>query len=185
MQQFPASQNFPSAAQAQSIAAAQAQYLNPTPAQYAVPAQAPYAADASHLNSPQPLNIATLPASSAIGAPSLRPAIASAPQGVKFELKQIKPTLRDVQLKVSLRNDTDAPLNLSDKVQAVIKYNNLTEAEMKVAFDSPVIAPHSTVDGVVKVPFNKVDPTADLVLRNMPAPCGDELHIVKTAISQK
>jgi hypothetical protein len=113
----------------------------------------------------------------------LRGPIAGAPAPIKFELKQIKPTLKDVQLKVSLRNDTNAPIDIPGNLQAVIKYNNLTESELKVSFDDKSIAPHGIVDGVVKVPFNKVDPTADLVLRNM-VPTG-ELHIIKTAISQK
>ena len=104
---------------------------------------------------------------------------------LKFELKQIKPTLKDVQLKVSLRNDSNEAIQIPANLQAVIKYNNQTESELKVAFDDKSIAPHGTVDGVVKVPFNKVDPSADLVLRNMLPASNQELHIIKTAISQK
>lgn len=107
----------------------------------------------------------------------------AANQAIKFELKNIKPTLKDVQLKVSLRNDGNAALAIPENLQAVIKYNNQTESELKIAFEGKSVAPHSTVDGVVKVPFNKVDPTADLVLRNL-LPTNQELHIIKTAITQ-
>ncbi|MBX9688723.1 MAG: tetratricopeptide repeat protein [Candidatus Obscuribacterales bacterium] len=103
-------------------------------------------------------------------------------QALKFELRQIKPTLRDVQLKVVLRNDGDSPVALPDGLQAVIKYNNQTESPMKIAFAGKSVAAHSAVDGVVKVPFDKVDPTADLVLRNLPSAAGD-LHIIKNTVS--
>jgi hypothetical protein len=106
-------------------------------------------------------------------------------QPIKFELQQIKPTLKDVQLKVTLRNESNSAVQIPDNLQAVIKYTNLTESNLKVSFDDKSIAPHGVVEGVVRVPFDKVDPSADLVLRNMLPASGQELHIIKTAISQK
>jgi tetratricopeptide (TPR) repeat protein len=113
--------------------------------------------------------------------PALKGQLAGS-QPVRFELKQIKPTLRDVQLKVSLSNDSDAALKIPDSMQVVIKYANQSESELKASFDDDNLAAHGTVNGVVKVPFDKVDPTADLILRNL---LPQELHIIRTAISQK
>ena len=113
--------------------------------------------------------------------PQLRGPIGSN-QPIRFELKNIRPGLKDVSLKVALRNDGNEPLLIPANLQAVVKYPNQTESEMKIAFDSKTVAPHGAVDGVVKVPFSKVDPTADLVLRNL-LPANEELHIIKTAVS--
>ena len=103
---------------------------------------------------------------------------------LSFELTQIKPTLSNVQLKVALRNSTGAPVAIPENVQAIIKYPNMTEAEVKISFEGKSIPPNSTVNGVVKVPFNKVDPTADLILRNLLPTPGSELHINKAAVTQ-
>lgn len=119
------------------------------------------------------------PAASAGG---LRGPLSSEP--LVFELTQIKPTLSNVLLKVSLRNSTGAPVAIPENVQAVIKYNNQTEAEVKVTFAAKAVPSNGTVDGVVKVPFNKVDPTADLLLRNILPTPGAELHVNRAAISQ-
>lgn len=109
---------------------------------------------------------------------SLRGPIATQP--VKFELKNIKPTLKDVQLKVALRNDSNNPIAIPADLKAIIKYPNQSESELKIAFDGKMLAPHSSLDGVVKVPFSKVDPNADLILRNL-LPGNAELHVNKTA----
>lgn len=121
------------------------------------------------------------------------PAEASAPQlrgmsllnnsssPVKFELKNIKPTLTHVQLKVALTNDSNAALEIPNNLQAVVRYPNQSESEMKIAFDSKTVPAHGAVEGTVKVPFNKVDPSADMVLRNLLP--NQELHIIKTGVT--
>ena len=148
----------------------------------------PPAAIAAPLN---PVAMATPLNPAAMAAP-LNPAAAS-PAGlrgpisnepIKFELTQIKPTLSHVLLKVALRNGTGDAVPLPENLRAVIKYPNMTEAEVKISFEAKSIPANGTVDGVVKVPFNKVDPTADLVLRNLLPTPGAELHIKRIAITQ-
>ncbi len=101
--------------------------------------------------------------------------------GLRFELKQIKPTLTNVQLKVVLRNDSDQALNIPDNLQAIIRYPDMHESEVKIAFDNKNIPSHSSSEGTVKVPFDKVDPTADLVLRNISP---QELHLITSLVQR-
>ena len=117
------------------------------------------------------------------GAHALRGPIAGngGTTGLRFELKQIKPTMTNVQLKVVLRNDNDHALNIPDNLQAVIRYPDMHESEVKIAFDNKSISGHSASEGTVKVPFDKVDPTADLILRNISP---QELHL-NTSLVQR
>lgn len=101
--------------------------------------------------------------------------------GLRFELKQIKPTLTNVQLKVVLRNDNDQALNIPDNLQAIIRYPDMHESEVKIAFDNKSIPGHSASEGTVKVPFDKVDPTADLILRNISP---QELHLITSLVQR-
>lgn len=120
----------------------------------------------------------------------LRPSIQSpssptppaAPNPIRFELVQIQPTLSNVQLKVVLKNDSNAPLNIPNNVKAIIKYPIGREAEVKIDFDARTVQPHGIMNGIIRVPFNKVDPAADLVLRNLlpPGSGNSELHLSRS-----
>lgn len=101
--------------------------------------------------------------------------------GLRFELMQIKPTLTNVQLKVVLRNDSDQALNIPENLQAIIRYPDMHESEVKIAFNNKSIPSHSSSEGTVKVPFDKVDPTADLVLRNISP---QELHLITSLVQR-
>ena len=172
----------------------------PYAAASSIPGQLPYAAADSTLAMASPLgavaansslqhvpagfsDFAVAPPSEAT-APQLRGMSLignSSSSPVKFELKNIKPTLTHVQLKVALTNDSGSALEIPGNLQAVVKYPNQSESEMKIAFDSKTVPAHGAVEGVVKVPFNKVDPSADMVLRNLIP--NQELHIIKTGVT--
>ena len=107
------------------------------------------------------------------------PSTGTAP--VRFELKQIKPTLTNVQLRVVLRNDGDQALNIPENLQAIIRYPDMHESEVKIAFDNKSIPGHGSMDGLVKVPFDKVDPSADLVLRNFSS---QEIHLITSVVQR-
>lgn len=87
-----------------------------------------------------------------------------APNPVRFELEGVSPRLGNVELAVILRNDADVPLTLPPKMRAMINYSNRRPAEVKPVFSDAIVPPHGAVRGVIRVPFDKVDPTADLVI---------------------
>lgn len=103
---------------------------------------------------------------------------------LRFELREIQPGLTDVKLKVVLRNESGKPFQLPEHVRAVIKYRDSREAEVRIAFNTRTVPGGGLVDGLVKVPLSKVDPTADLILKNvMPAAVGDpDLHLITSLV---
>ncbi|MBY0551675.1 MAG: tetratricopeptide repeat protein [Candidatus Obscuribacterales bacterium] len=105
---------------------------------------------------------------------------------LRFELMEIQPGLTDVRLKVLLKNETGRNVSLHDRMRAVIKYRDSHESEVKVAFLGKSVPSGGMLEGIIKVPLSKVDPTADLILRHVsPTSSGDpELHLI-TAISQR
>ncbi len=123
---------------------------------------------------PQPGPTVTLsPSESAAGNSPLR-----------FELKEIQPGLTDVRLKVVLKNESGKTVQLPEHLRAVIKYRDSREAEVHVAFTTRSIPGGGSVDGIVKVPLSKVDPSADLILRNvLPSTAGDpDLHLITSLV---
>lgn len=118
--------------------------------------------------------------------PAAPPAQVAQQTPLRFELMEIQPGLTDVRLKVLLRNDTGRNVSLHDRMKAVIKYKDSHESEVKVAFLGKSVPPGGMLEGLVKVPLSKVDPTADLILRHVaPTSSGDpELHLI-TALSQR
>jgi tetratricopeptide (TPR) repeat protein len=113
--------------------------------------------------------------------PSLRGELPVAGSGVKFQLVGANPKAKGVDLNVVLLNDGDTPLILPRDVRAVIRYNgNRPDTEVKAVFASSAVAPHSSAQGTVHVPYDKADPTADLVLPQLlpPAFAQRDVHLV-------
>jgi hypothetical protein len=91
--------------------------------------------------------------------------------GVKLQLVGGSPKVTGVELSVILQNDGDTPLILPHSVHAIIRYNGKRpDAEVKAVFASSAVAPHSSVPGTVHVPYDKADPTADLILPQLLPP---------------
>jgi hypothetical protein len=104
-----------------------------------------------------------------------------APTAVRLELMNASAKLGGVELAVALRNDADVPLSLSaNKYKAVINYNNRRPANVNVTFGDTVVPPHGTLSGMIKVPFDKVDPTADLVIPDLlpPGSPARDVHLI-------
>ena len=100
---------------------------------------------------------------------------------VRLELMNASPKLGAVELAVALRNDADTPLSLNgNKYKAVINYTNRHPANVSVTFGDVIVPPHGYVKGLIKVPFDKVDPTADLVIPDL-LPAGSsarDVHLI-------
>lgn len=105
---------------------------------------------------------------------------------LRFELREIQPGLSDVKLKVVLKNESGKVIQIPDKTRAVIKYKDARESEVRIAFVNRHIPVGGAVEGIVKVPLSKVDPTADLILRDvLPVASGNpEIHLI-TSVAQR
>jgi tetratricopeptide (TPR) repeat protein len=111
-------------------------------------------------------------------ATSAPPALAQA-SAVKLELKGIEPHLNGVELAVVLSNNQDSSLSITPKMKAVIKYSNRGDAEVKAVFSDSTVPAHGQVKGTIKVPFDKVDPQADLIIPNLlpPGSANRDIHL--------
>lgn len=105
--------------------------------------------------------------------------IAVSPAQVRFELVGIETGFTGVRLSVVLKNNGDVSLTVPQEMRAIIRYKDSREAQVKVVFAGTEVSPHGQVTGSIKVPLDKVDPTADLVLPNLlPAGTADnEVHL--------
>ncbi len=126
------------------------------------------------------------PASAGLGSyPSTAPyPLAPGPAAVRLELAGAQPKLDGVHLDVILKNDADSPLAMPSRVKAVIKYNNRQSTHVHVAFAGGTVPPHGEIHGTIKVPFDKVDPTADLLIPDLlPEGAGSRDVHLTTSIS--
>jgi len=99
---------------------------------------------------------------SASGLPQLRSLIP--PGALKLYLTGVKASKTDVQLQVSLRNDSPVPLKLPGGIKAIVRSNGQPDKQGKVMFDSKTVASGSTITGSIRVPGKSLDPTADVVI---------------------
>lgn len=103
------------------------------------------------------------------------------PTLVRLELENTNPKAGAVELSVILRNDGDSSLPLaSNKMKAVINYANRRPAEVKAQFTDIAVPPHGAIRGLIRVPFDKVDPSADLVIPEL-LPAGSparDVHLI-------
>lgn len=109
---------------------------------------------------------------------------AVSPSQVRFELTGIETGFTGVRLAVVLKNNGEVALTVPQEMRAVIRYRDNREATVKVVFSGTAVGPHSQMAGSIKVPLDKVDPTADLVLPNLLPPAGggdNEVHLTMQA----
>jgi hypothetical protein len=117
--------------------------------------------------------------------PALRQPIAL-PNAIRLELEGASPHSGNVELSVLLRNDADVPLQLPGKMKAVINYSNRRPAEVKPMFADSFVPAHGAIRGIIRVPFDKVDPTADLVIPGL-LPEGStqrDVHLITSMASR-
>lgn len=102
--------------------------------------------------------------------PMLRDAVPMPSETIKLALEAANVKMTGVELSVVLRNDGETSLSIPAKLNAIIKYSNRKDAEVKTSFANSSVPAHGQVRGLIKVPFDKVDPNADLILQGlMPA----------------
>ncbi|MBY0359328.1 MAG: tetratricopeptide repeat protein [Candidatus Obscuribacterales bacterium] len=100
-----------------------------------------------------------------------------------FDLMQVQPTLKNVQLNVVLRNNSATAVSLPKNMQALIRYPDGREAEVKADFKESSIPANGSLAGIVRVPFAKADANADLILRNLDPSA--EIHLNAGAFRQQ
>ena len=86
------------------------------------------------------------------------------PGALKLYLTGVKASKSDVQLQVSLRNDSPVPLKLPSGIKAVVRTGGQPDKDAKVNFESKMVASGSTISGTIKVPGKSLDPTSDVVI---------------------
>lgn len=100
-----------------------------------------------------------------------------------FDLMQIQPTLKNVQLNVVLRNNSATPVSLPKNMKAIVRYPDGREADVKADFKENSIPANGSLAGIVRVPFAKADANADLILRNLDP--SSEVHLNAGAFRQQ
>jgi len=86
------------------------------------------------------------------------------PGALKLYLTGVKANKSDVQLQVSLRNDSPVPLKIPNGIKAVVRTSGQPDKEAKVSFESKMVASGTTISGTIKVPGKSLDPTSDVVI---------------------
>jgi tetratricopeptide (TPR) repeat protein len=86
---------------------------------------------------------------------------------VNLQLKAVKPKNSGVDLIVALRNDSDSELKLPNKMKAIIRGSDMKKSIVKVYFDNNKVLPHTETEGIISVPFDKVDSKADLSIPDL------------------
>jgi hypothetical protein len=95
-------------------------------------------------------------------APQLRSLIA--PGALKLYLTGVKASKSDVELQVSLRNDSPVPLKIPGGIKAVVRSGGQPDKQGKISFASHQVNSGATVAGTIKVPGKNLDPTADVFI---------------------
>ncbi|MBS2010199.1 MAG: tetratricopeptide repeat protein [Cyanobacteria bacterium SZAS TMP-1] len=129
---------------------------------------------------PQPLNESPAPTAVATLAPpivptnptSMSPYPATAddlhslipPGALKLYLTGVNASKSDVQLQVSLRNDSPVPLKIPAGIKAIVRTGGQPDKDAKVNFSSKMVGSGSTISGTIKVPGRSLDPTSDVVI---------------------
>ena len=101
-----------------------------------------------------------------VGAPQLRSLIP--PGAIKLYLTGVKAGKSDVDLQVSLRNDSPVPLKIPSGIKALVRASGQPVKQAKISFAAKVVNSGATITGIIKVPGKSLDPTADVVI-----PTGD------------
>jgi len=86
------------------------------------------------------------------------------PGALKLYLTGVKASKSDVQLQVSLRNDSPVPLKLPAGIKAVVRTGGQPDKDAKVNFESKMVGSGSTISGTIRVPGKSLDPTSDVVI---------------------
>lgn len=107
--------------------------------------------------------------------------VGSIPAGaaVKLSLESASVKMTGVELIVDLRNDMGSTLRIPEKVHAIIRYSNRKDADVHVSFADTTVPAHGAIRGTIKVPFDKVDPTADLMIPGLlpPGSASRDVHL--------
>ena len=74
------------------------------------------------------------------------------PGALKLYLTGVKASKTDVELQVSLRNDSPIPLKIPSGIKAVVRSTGQPDKQAKVSFTNKVVNSGSTVTGTIKVP---------------------------------
>jgi hypothetical protein len=86
------------------------------------------------------------------------------PGALKLYLTGMKASKSEVELLVSLRNDSQIPLKIPGGIKAVVRSSGQPDKQGKVNFSAKVVNSGATVTGNIKVPGKSLDPTADVVI---------------------
>ena len=150
----------------------------------APPIAMPYQPTTAAFMTPSPVPSPMPPVtSSSAGMPNLRGSLPLDQSNVKLELLSASPKVKGVELSVILHNEGDQPLLLPRSVHGVIKYSgNRQDADVKVVFNTSAVAAHSSTPGTIHVPYDKADPTADLVLPGL-LPAGNAIRDIHLTTS--
>ncbi len=86
------------------------------------------------------------------------------PGALKLYLTGVTASKSEVELHVSLRNDSSVPLKIPGGIKAVVRSSGQPDKQAKVSFTSKVVNSGSTIVGTIKVPGKNLDPTADVII---------------------
>ncbi|CAN5403523.1 hypothetical protein BH11CYA1_BH11CYA1_04690 [soil metagenome] len=83
---------------------------------------------------------------------------------VRLLLQGVKAAKDDVQLKVLLRNETSQEIKIPSNMKASVRSASQGERQGKASFSGKTVSPGASVAGIIKIPGNNLDPTADVVI---------------------
>lgn len=85
---------------------------------------------------------------------------------VRFELEGVKPSARQMELKVVIRNDQNTALAIPRRPKVSIHTGN-TSTTARASFADASIPPHGEAHGIISVPNRQISPSSDIALVNL------------------
>jgi tetratricopeptide (TPR) repeat protein len=112
--------------------------------------------------------------------PTIPQALSSSP--VRFELEGVKPSTRDVELKVVIRNDQDTSMTISRHPRVAIRTGN-NNSTARASFSDISIPAHGEVHGTINVPSRQLNASSDIALKDFSTASGSQDIHLTTPIS--
>ncbi|MBI1269400.1 tetratricopeptide repeat protein [bacterium] len=113
------------------------------------------------------------------GAIPQSPQIASAvvPESVHLELLGVQAAKKDIRLKVRLRNEQASELVIPGSKKAVIRIAGSEDKMVPIKFPRKKLAAHSTMEGFIKIPGQRLSPAADVFIPELAGSGESRAHV--------
>ncbi len=99
------------------------------------------------------------------------------PESVHLELLGVQAAKKDIRLKVRLRNEQASELVIPGSKKAVIRIAGSEDKMVPIKFPRKKLAAHSTMEGFIKIPGQRLSPAADVFIPELAGSGESRAHV--------